>query len=84
MGLQRIGMYHMGFFICLFFTVAGAVLAITLFFALGIREAWRMNTGRARRDSIRRMRQNAGTQRPVSGLPTELLDPSDKKIRGGM
>ncbi len=46
MGVERIQAYHMGFYLCLGVTVLGVMLAVIFYFALQIKEAWRMSFGR--------------------------------------
>ncbi|MCD8362848.1 MAG: hypothetical protein LUC98_07805 [Lachnospiraceae bacterium] len=60
MGLERIQAYNIGFYICLAIAVLGALLAVILFFTLRIKDAWMMNSGRAKSSSIRRMKEDGG------------------------
>lgn len=64
MGIERIQTYNIGFYICMAIAIFGALLAVILFFSLDIREAWRMNTGKAKSDSIRSMKQNIPVKVP--------------------
>lgn len=55
MGMERIQTYNAGFYICLGITIFGVILAILLFFTLHIKDAWKMSSGRARNESIRKI-----------------------------
>ena len=55
MGMERIQTYNAGFYICLVITIFGVILAILFFFTLHIKDAWRMSSGRARNESIRKI-----------------------------
>lgn len=46
MGMERIQAYHVGFYLCLGVAILGVILAVIFFFALQIKEAWRMSFGR--------------------------------------
>ena len=55
MGMERIQAYNAGFYICLVITIFGVLLSILFFFALHIKDAWKMSSGRARNESIRKI-----------------------------
>ena len=55
MGMERIQTYNAGFYICLVVTIFGVILAILFFFTLHIKDAWKMSSGRARNESIRKI-----------------------------
>lgn len=55
MGMERIQAYNAGFYICLVITILGILLSILFFFTLHIKDAWKMSSGRARNESIRKI-----------------------------
>ena len=55
MGMERIQAYNTGFYICLVITILGILLSILFFFTLHIKDAWKMGSGRARNESIRKI-----------------------------
>mgnify|MGYP004596211501 FL=1 len=55
MGMERIQAYNAGFYICLVITILGVLLSILFFFTLHIKDAWKMSSGRARNESIRKI-----------------------------
>ena len=55
MGMERIQAYNAGFYICLVITILGVLLSILFFFTLHIKNAWKMSSGRARNESIRKI-----------------------------
>ena len=55
MGMERIQAYNVGFYTCLIITIIGVILAILVFFTLHIKDAWKMSSGRARNESIRKI-----------------------------
>lgn len=57
MGMERIQTYNAGFYICLGITIFGVILAILFFFTLHIKDAWKMSSGRARNESLRKNRE---------------------------
>lgn len=77
MGIQRIEMYNIGFYICLFLAIMGALLSVILFFTLRIREAWRMNSGKAKSESIRKMRLNVGAGK----VGADTFPPEAQEVR---
>ena len=55
MGMERIQAYNAGFYICLVITILGVLLSILFFCTLHIKDAWKMSSGRARNESIRKI-----------------------------
>ena len=55
MGMERIQAYNAGFYICLVITILGVLLSILFFFTLHIKNAWKMSSGRARNENIRKI-----------------------------
>ena len=54
MGMERIQAYNTGFSVCLFVTILGVLFAILFFFTLHIKDAWKMSSGRTRKESIQK------------------------------
>ena len=55
MGMERIQTYNAGFYICLVITIFGVILAILFLFTLHIKYAWKIISGRARNEIIRKI-----------------------------
>ena len=55
MGMERLHTYNAGFYIFMVFKIFVVTLAILFFFTLHIKDAWKMSSGRARNESIRKI-----------------------------
>lgn len=79
MGIERIQTYNMGFYICLGITVLGVVLAVTFFFTLHIKDAWKMSSGRARSESIRNIKVETNQEKSTVKRKVQEKEPGWKQ-----